>query len=107
MGGDPVLGVGGGKPAALCGEATDGAFGGLRKGCALGVGGTVHHGAGIGGEDGGGWIVPLGAGVGCEDGGVTIHHGAGTGGEDGSGGTVHHNAGHDDIPRLLPNCFRF
>ena len=42
----------GGKPAALCGEAPD---------WALGVGGSVHQDAGIGMEDGGGWIVLHGA----------------------------------------------
>ena len=57
VGGDPDLGVNGGKPAALYGEAPD---------CTLGVAGTVHHGA------------DLGAGIGGEDGwGETVHHGAG------------------------------
>ena len=50
-----VGGVNGGKPAALCGEAPD---------WALGVGGSVHQDAGIGREDGGGWIVLHGASMG-------------------------------------------
>ena len=69
VGGDPVLGVNGGKPAALYGEAPD---------CALGVGGSFHHDAGIGREDGGGWIVLHGASIGWGDGcSGTVHHGAG------------------------------
>ena len=50
-------------PAALCGAQCHEAVGEAPD-CALGVGGSVHQDAGIGREDGGGWIVLHGASMG-------------------------------------------